>query len=152
MLADDSWLWGGKLANIEQTIRVGVRSEHSETRTSEMPKFGVDQVLTPEQISDVADYVMSLSGTAVDPTAADRGATLFAENCAACHAEKGEGNQEQGAPALNDSIWLYGGDREAVIAQITGPKHGVMPTWEGRLSDNWIKMLTIYVHSLGGGQ
>ena len=60
--------------------------------------------------------------------------------------------KDLGGPALNDSIWLYGGDRPGVVAQISRPKHGVMPTWEGRLSDNWIKMLTVYVHSLGGGQ
>jgi len=151
-LADDSWLWGGTLADIEHTIRVGVRSSHAETRVSEMPKFGADQVLTPEQIGDVADYVLSLSGTAADPAVIERGATVFAENCAACHAEKGEGMKDLGAPALNDSIWLYGGDRSAIVAQVTRPRHGVMPTWEGRLSDNWIKMLTVYVHSLGGGQ
>ena len=152
ILADDSWLWGGKLSDIERTIRYGIRSGHAETRTSEMPRFGADQVLTPEQISDVADYVLSLSGTTVDPAIRDRGATVFAENCAACHGDKGQGSQELGAPALNDSIWLYGGDRPSVVAQITRPRHGVMPAWEGRLSDNWIKMLAVYVHSLGGGQ
>ena len=151
-LADDSWLWGGTLADIEQTIRVGIRSSHAETRTSEMPKFGADEVLAPEQISDVAGYVLSLSGTTTDQAAADRGATVFAENCASCHGDKGQGMQELGAPSLNDSIWLYGGDRQSIIAQVTRPKHGVMPTWEGRLSDYWIKMLTVYVHSLGGGQ
>jgi len=27
-----------------------------------------------------------------------------------------------------------------------------MPAWQGRLSDERIKMVTIYVHSLSGGQ
>jgi cytochrome c oxidase cbb3-type subunit III len=63
-LADDSWLWGGKLADIEQTIRYGIRSGHAETRTSEMPKFGADEVLTPGQISDLADYPRSSLRTA----------------------------------------------------------------------------------------
>lgn len=152
VLADDSWLWGGKLSDIEHTIRVGIRSTHAETHTSEMPKFGVDQVLTPEQISDVADYVLSLSGGPHDHEAASRGAPIFMENCVACHGDKGQGNQELGAPALNDSIWMYGGDHQSIVAQVTHPRHGVMPTWEGRLNDNWIKMLTVYVHSLSGGQ
>jgi cytochrome c oxidase cbb3-type subunit 3 len=152
ILADDSWLWGGKLADIEHTIRVGVRSTHADTRISEMPKFGTDQVLTPEQISDVADYVLTLSGGTADAAAAARGAPLYAENCVACHGDKGQGNQELGAPALNDSIWMYGSDHQSIVTQITRPKQGVMPTWEGRLSDNWIKMLTVYVHSLSGGQ
>lgn len=51
VLADDSWLWGGGLADIERTIRYGVRSSHPETRTSEMPRFGADQILTAEQTS-----------------------------------------------------------------------------------------------------
>ena len=152
ILADDSWLWGGKLADIERTIRVGVRSTHADTRISEMPKFGTDQVLTPEQISDVADYVLTLSGGTADVAAAARGAPLYAENCVACHGDKGQGNQELGAPALNDSIWMYGSDHQSIAAQITRPKQGVMPTWEGRLTDNQIKMLTVYVHSLSGGQ
>jgi cytochrome c oxidase cbb3-type subunit 3 len=152
VLADDSWLWGGKLSDIEHTIRVGVRSTHPDTRTSEMPKFGTDQILTPEQVSDVADYVLSLSGAAHDDAAATRGAPIFAENCVACHGDKGQGNQELGGPALNDSIWMYGGDHQSIVAQVARPRHGVMPTWEGRLNDNWIKMLTVYVHSLSGGQ
>lgn len=152
VLADDSWMWGGELADIERTIRYGVRSGHAETRTSEMPRFGADQILTSEQASEVADYVLSLSGTTVDSAIAARGQSVFAENCAACHGEKGEGLMELGAPALNDSIWLYGGDRASVVAQVTRPRHGVMPAWEGRLSDNWIKMLAVYVHSLSGGE
>lgn len=152
VLADDSWLWGGDLANIEKTIRYGIRSTHPETRVSEMPRFGADQILEPAQIADVADFTLSLSGSQVDPGAMERGAAIFAENCVACHGDKGQGNIELGAPALNDAIWQYGGDRDAVIAQITLPKQGVMPAWQGRISDDWVKMVAIYVHNLGGGQ
>jgi cytochrome c oxidase cbb3-type subunit 3 len=152
VLADDSWLWGGDLANIEKTIQFGIRSEHANTRVSEMPRFGADQVLEPAQIEDVTDFTLSLSGTEVDPAAKERGAALFTDNCVACHGEQGQGNMELGAPALNDTIWQYGGDRAAVIAQITLPKQGVMPAWQGRISDDWVKMVAIYVHNLGGGQ
>ena len=38
------------------------------------------------------------------------------------------------------------------VAQIRQPRHGVMPAWIGRLPPETIKMLTVYVHSLGGGQ
>ena len=72
--------------------------------------------------------------------------------CAACHGEAGEGLRELGAPNLSDSIWLYGDTAEAVAAQIEAPRHGVMPAWQGRLDDTTIKMLTVYVHSLGGGE
>ncbi len=60
---------------------------------------------------------------------------------------------ELGAPALNDTIWQYGGGtRDGIIAQVTLPRQGVMPAWQGRIRDDWIKMVTIYVHNLGGGQ
>jgi cytochrome c oxidase cbb3-type subunit 3 len=152
VLADDSWLWGGDLANIEKTIRHGIRSTDPDTRVSDMPRFGADEILPPDQIADVTEYVLSLSGGEFDAAAKERGATVFADNCVACHGEQGQGNIELGAPALNDTIWQYGGSREEIVAQIHLPKQGVMPPWQGRISEDWIKMVAIYVHNLGGGQ
>ena len=149
-LADDVWLWGGTLEDIHQTISYGVRFDHEETRFSEMPAFR--DVLGPQEIGDVAEYVLSLTGNAEDPAVAERGAQVFADNCAACHGEAGEGTAEMGAPNLTSAIWLYGGHKEQVVAQIRSPRHGVMPAWIGRLPSETIKMLTVYVHSLGGGQ
>ncbi len=151
-LADDSWLWGGTLDAIHQTITYGIRNGNDNARTSEMPAFGADQLLTREQINDVAEYVLSLSGRADDAEAAKRGAAVFAEQCAACHGDDGKGNQELGAPNLTDQIWLYGGTKADIVAQIFRPRMGVMPVWSERLDPDTIKILTVYVHSLGGGQ
>jgi len=116
-----------------------------------MPKFGVDQLLTADQIDAVTDYVLSLSA-GVGATATGNGRASFAENCAACHGEAGRGMTEVGGPNLADGIWLYGGSREAVRAQISNPKHGVMPAWTARLDDVALKMVSVYVHALGGGK
>ena len=151
-LADDAWLWGGTLEAIEQTILHGVRSADPDTRVNEMPAFGALQLLSREQIDDVADYVLGLSGAAHDQAAAQRGAPIFAEQCAACHGEDGKGIEDLGGPSLADQIWLYGGDRASIVAQIYRPRHGVMPAWAGRLSPATIKSLAVYVHALGGGQ
>jgi len=151
-LADDDWLWGGTLEDIQRTITHGVRNGGEEARDSQMPRFGVDQVLTREQITDVTQYVLSLSGRAEDTEAAARGEAVFVENCVACHGEGGVGMPELGAPALNDAIWLYGDDAAGIAAQIHNPRHGVMPAFGGRLDETTIKMLTLYVHSLGGGR
>ncbi|HVO04926.1 MAG TPA: cytochrome-c oxidase, cbb3-type subunit III [Candidatus Cybelea sp.] len=152
VLADDDWIWGGSLAAIEQTIRHGIRSPDADTRNNQMPRFGADGVLNGEQIGDVANYVLSLSGGKVDQASADKGKQIYADNCVACHGDQGQGNPDLGAPKLTDSIWLYGGDEKSIVAQITKPRQGVMPNWQGRLTDSQIKMLAVYVHSLGGGQ
>jgi cytochrome c oxidase cbb3-type subunit 3 len=149
-LQDDDWLWGGKLEDIAKTITVGVRSTSEETRTNVMPNFGKDGILEKKQIEAIADYVLSLSDPKVKAT--DEAKQLFADNCASCHGDNGVGNAELGGPNLSDKIWLYGGSRDQIIAQITQPKMGVMPTWGGRLSESTIKSLAVWVHSQGGGK
>jgi cytochrome c oxidase cbb3-type subunit III len=151
-LADDVWIWGGKLADIEKTIRFGVRSGHDSGRAGIMPNFGVDKVLKGPEIEDVAEYVLAYTGRSRDKASAERGGKVFAENCVACHGEKGAGNLEFGAPPLNTRIFLYGGNKADVVRQVTKPQHGVMPAWADRLDDETIKMLTLYVHALGGGK
>ncbi|GJM02956.1 MAG: Cbb3-type cytochrome c oxidase subunit [Rhodomicrobium sp.] len=150
-LNDDDWLWGGSLETIHQTILHGIRYEQDDdTRLSQMPAFGTDELLTPAEIDAVADYVISLSKAETPP--GGEGADLFAANCASCHGENGGGNPEMGAPALNDQIWLYGGSKETVVESITKSRRAVMPAWAARLDAATIKQLAIYVHGLGGGQ
>jgi len=152
-LNDDDWLWGGTLAQIEQTIRHGARTDDSEARQSIMPAFGRDGILKREEIATVADYVRSLSRLPV-PAEANLalGAKLFADNCAACHGADGKGNRELGAPNLSDPIWLFGADKPTIMDVIVNGRGGVMPAWAGRLDDSTIKALAVYVHALGGGE
>jgi cytochrome c oxidase cbb3-type subunit 3 len=152
-LADDDWIWGGSLEAIQHTIRHGIRANESDDqRQSIMPRFGADGLLTRAQIDDVAEHVLSFTNRATDQAAASRGAVLFAENCVACHGDRGEGNREVGALRLNDQVWLYGGSKRDIVASIANPRMGVMPAWQGRLDPAMVNMLTVYVHSLGGGE
>jgi cytochrome c oxidase cbb3-type subunit 3 len=151
-LNDDKWLWGGKLDEIYDTIRFGIRSGHGRTRDSQMPRFGIDKLLEPAQINDVAEFVLSLSGKSADRAAAERGQPVFAEQCSACHGDKGAGKLDVGAPSLVDGIWLYGGNKSAIVESIRTGRGGVMPAWESRLDPVTLKALAVYVHSLGGGQ
>lgn len=146
-LNDDDWLWGGDLESIYHTLKVGVRAADDDTRNSQMPAFG--PMLSKEEIAGVAEHVLSLSG---GKGGSERGAAVYTQNCASCHGENGRGNRELGAPNLADAIWLYGGDKASIMQQVTNPRHGVMPAWQSRLPDETIKALTIYVHSLGGGE
>ena len=151
-LADDDWLWGGDLAAIHTTITHGIRNQDSdEARLSMMPVFG-NGILTPAQISDVTEYVLALSERSTNPEATTRGATLFTENCTACHGDAGRGNPEFGAPNLTDRIWLHGAERSQIQASITRPRMGVMPAFNQRLDPAVVNMLAVYVHSLGGGR
>lgn len=153
-LNDDDWLWGGSLAAIQTTLQHGIRfSGDSDTRISQMPAFGRDKVLNPEQIRAVASHVRAIAGLPTEPKAnVAEGQKLFGEYCAACHGPAGKGNQELGAPNLADSISLYGMDLALLTETIANSRNGVMPAWSSRLDPTTIKALTIYVHSLGGGQ
>ncbi|MEO1102372.1 MAG: cytochrome-c oxidase, cbb3-type subunit III [Pseudomonadota bacterium] len=151
-LNDDAWLWGGTLDDIYFTISHGVRNaDDPQARNSAMPAYGELGILDRDQISDVAHYVLSLSGTDDDPEAAERGSETYATQCAACHAPDGGGNTVLGAPRLNDAIWLYGGTHDQVMAQIANPRLGVMPPWTERFDEATRKKLSVFVHSRGGG-
>ena len=152
-LLDDDWLWGGTLDDIVLTVSHGIRNTTDpDARYSEMPAFGRDELLEPAQIDAVVQYVMSLSGAAEDPALVAEGQTIFADNCASCHGENGQGDRAQGAPNLTDAIWLYGGDKETLTETVTNARFGVMPAWAGRLSESDIRSVAVYVHGLGGGE
>jgi len=150
-LLDDDWLWGGDMDNIVHTVAHGIRNEtDGDARYSEMPAYG--EIFEDQEINDVVEYVVSLSSTEFDPELAARGSLLFADNCSACHGEAAEGNIDMGAPNLGDAIWLYGGDRETVYESVRYSRFGVMPAWGQRISDADVRAVSVYVHSLGGGE
>lgn len=154
-LADDDWLWGGDIDAIYTTIKHGIRSnDDGDTRISDMPRFGVDELLEAEQINQVVEHVLKISGQEYDAALEAEGAIVFADNCASCHGEQGEGMQALGAPTLNDQIWLYGGSRDDIHYTVVNARSGVMPSWSATdyLSEADIRAVASYVHSLGGGQ
>lgn len=150
-LLDDAWLWGGDIENIHYTISHGIRNEQDDdARYSEMPQFG--EILEEEEIAQVVEHVLAISNQEHDAELAAAGATVFEDNCSACHGEAGMGDREQGAPNLTDAVWLYGGDRDTLIESVTYSRFGVMPPWANRLSEADIRAVSLYVHQLGGGE
>ena len=147
-LNDDDWIWGGDIEAIEYTLTHGIRWEGSDaTRVSYMPAFG--GVFDQNQLDALVAHVKSLSDSGQGSQA---GAALFETNCSACHEASGSGDRIQGAPALNDAIWLYGDSEASIRQQIANPRHGVMPGWSDKLDPVTIKMLAAYVHPRGGGE
>lgn len=150
-LSDDSWMWGGSPEAVAETIRVGINSQHPETRISAMPAFGADGMLGRQAIRDVVTYVRSLSGLEgedVDETALDRGEKVYAQNCVTCHGEDGTGLAQTGGPDLTDDYWIYGRDRQSIYSVVYDSRQGQMPQWESRLPPVERKILTLYVLGL----
>ena len=132
-------------------------SRDQECRSREPPE--PDAGLRPRgaapaaDIYNVAAYVRSLSGLEAPPGAdIAAGGKVFAANCVTCHGENAKGNRELGAPNLTDPVWAYGSSQEAVVQTITFARNSSMPAWGERLDPTTIKALTLYVHSLGGGE
>ncbi|MQX61668.1 cytochrome-c oxidase, cbb3-type subunit III [Sinorhizobium meliloti] len=152
-LTDDDWLWGGGPEDIAQTLRVGINTRHPESRVAQMPSFGRDQMLERNQVRDVAAYVYSLTNPGYSrPENIGRieaGREVFLTTCAACHGEDARGSREVGAPNLTDAYWIYGGTMQGIIESVHGGRQGHMPTWDERLTPAEIKILALYVNSLG---
>jgi len=140
-LTDNDWLYGGTHETIVQTIGGG--------RNGVMPPMAA-AVGGPEDVKNVANYVLSLSGSPHNSIAAQLGKAKFGA-CAACHGPDGKGNQALGAPNLTDKIWLHGWGEDAVIAMINNGKNNVMPAHASRLSAEQVHVLGAYVWSLSQG-
>jgi cytochrome c oxidase cbb3-type subunit III len=138
-LTDADWLGGdGSLAYIQKTI--------SEGRQGMMPPMAA-AVGGPEDVKNVANYVLSLSGSAHNNIAAQLGKAKFGA-CAACHGPEGKGTPAMGAPNLTDKVWLHGWGEDAIIAMVNGGKVNVMPQHASRLTPEQIRVLGAYVWSL----
>ena len=152
-LLDDEWMWGGTMDDIIQTVTYGIRNEEfPDARYSEMPSFGRDELLTADQINEVVQHVLALSGQPHDAALASAGEQVFLDNCASCHGDNGAGDTFVGAPALNNAIWLYGGTEADIRATVTNAHFGIMPGFANRLPEAQIRAVAAYVHQLGGGQ
>jgi len=141
-LTDADWLYGGAPEQIVQTITNG--------RHGIMPPMAA-AVGSAQEVEQVAQYVLSLSGGSSDPVKAELGKAKFA-SCAACHGSNGQGNQALGAPNLTDRVWLHGGGLQNVIAMINNGKDNQMPHFEGKLTDGQIHVLAAYVLGLSEGK
>jgi len=137
-LTDNDWLWGGDAEAIKTTITNG--------RQGMMPPMAA-AVGTPEDVVNVANYVLSLSGSPHDSVKATLGKPKFAA-CAACHGSEGKGNPTLGAPNLTDNTWLHGWGVDAVVKMINEGKTNVMPAQNVKLTEQQIHVLTGYVMSL----
>jgi len=137
-LTDNDWLYGGKPENIIESITKG--------RIGQMPVMSA-AVGSSDDVKNVANYVLSLSGSPHDSVRANLGKPKFAV-CSACHGADGKGNQTIGAPNLTDNIWLHGYGEAAIINMVNNGKVNQMPAQGGKFSEAQIRVLAAYVWSL----
>jgi len=137
-LTDGDWLDGSGPEYIHKTIVEG--------RQGMMPPMGA-AVGTPDDVRNVANYVLSLSSSPHNSVAAQLGKAKFAA-CAACHGPDGKGNQALGAPNLTDKTWLHGWGEEAIVAMVNQGKTNVMPAQGPRFTPEQVNVLTAYVWNL----
>jgi cytochrome c oxidase cbb3-type subunit 3 len=137
-LTDNDWLHGGTPEKIGETLHKG--------RVGNMPPMAA-AVGTADDVKNVANYVLSLSGSPHDSVRANLGKEKFVV-CAACHGADGKGMQAVGSANLTDNIWLHGFGENAVIAMVNNGKVNVMPAQEGKLTDAQIHVLASYVWGL----
>ena len=137
-LADSDWLWGSGHDVVKETIAKG--------RNGVMPPMAA-ALGGPEDVRNVAHYVLSLSDSAHDTVAASLGKPKFAA-CAGCHGANGKGNSALGAPNLTDKVWLHGWGEQAIVNIITNGKNNAMPAQAARLTPEQVHVLAAYVISL----
>ncbi len=137
-LTDTDWLHGGSPEKIKETITLG--------RRAQMPPMAA-AVGSADDVKNVANYVLSLSGSPHDSLRAQLGKAKFTA-CAACHGVDGKGNQAVGAPNLTDDIWLHGWGEQAVMNMVNNGKINEMPAQAAKLTEAQIHVLTAYVWGL----
>lgn len=137
-LTDNDWLYGNAPETLLTTIGAG--------RMGVMP--GWQAALTDAGVEEVVAYVQSLSGSAARQDLVQAGAARYAMFCVACHGADARGNPVLAAPNLADTIWLYGGDVDALRVSIGAGRQGQMPAHEALLGKDRVRLMAAYVLSL----
>jgi cytochrome c oxidase cbb3-type subunit 3 len=152
-LTDQVWLYDfGGVGDIERTILYGIRSGHAKARNiTDMPALGRTMQLSPDEVSDAANFVISITRPqGIDQASIARGSKIFQGKgvCYDCHSADAAGNPDYGAPAFSDTDWIYGGDYKSVYDSIYSGRHGLCPAWIDKLKPQVIRALAVYIHQV----
>jgi cytochrome c oxidase cbb3-type subunit 3 len=151
-----AWIYDfGRVSDIERTILYGIRSGNAKGRnTTDMPAMGITHKLTPQEIADVAAYVLSLSVKGGESGAIARGAAIYQGKgeCFDCHGADAAGNIDWGVPSLTDGARLYGNTLASITASIHDGRHGMCPAWIGVLDPATIRALALLLHDAALGK
>lgn len=161
-LTDNRWLLGGedidtfimKASDVEYTILHGIRADDPKSRNwPAMPARGVGNSLDAVEILAVTNYVLKLSGQKYDPLQIKEGKETYEVEggCYDCHTMQGWGDTAIGAADLTrPRTWLFGNDREAIIATVTNGRATSSPAFVKTLTLAEARVLAVYVLSKAG--
>jgi cytochrome c oxidase cbb3-type subunit 3 len=173
-LSDPDWMFSGdhlqtggvvKLpSDVEWTVLYGIRNDHQKSRgleadmvaylpenrnANDTKSYGNQRFITDQEIDEVVEYVMQISGQQVtDRAKAERGRVLFLDraNCFDCHGDDGTGNPALGSANLTrPDLYLFGSDRTAIVETVQHGRRGSMPAFEGKLKPEEIKAVSVFV-------
>jgi cytochrome c oxidase cbb3-type subunit III len=162
-LRDADWLYGsGRVIEIEKIVLHGIRAGDSKGwDLASMPAFATPRPyekyktdpLTPDEISDVTEFLYSLRHPDADAAGAVRGRRVYGGQsrglCWDCHSANAQGDPAIGAPNLTDAIWLYGnGTRQSIYKSVAHGRKGHCPAWIGKLPFETIRAIALYTYSL----
>ncbi len=142
-LRDTDWLWGNSPETIKQTILDG--------RRGMMPAWA-GPLGGEAGVTNMTEYVLSLSGRKHDAAAATAGQAQFNIFCVACHGADGKGNPALGAPNLTDKTWLHGASSVRIAESIGKGRQGHMPAHRNFLGDAKVHLIAAYVYGLAKDQ
>ncbi len=148
-LVDSSWLYSNDLVSLEQIVLYGIRSGHPRSHNlADMPALGRLGVINDEQIEDIVQYVLNISGQRADAARAEQGRQLFygKGNCYDCHGGDARGVSEYGTPSLVANVWIYGGDHDSLFSSIANGRHGLCPSRAQTLTPLQVRALAVSLH------
>lgn len=153
-LTDSVWLYGsGTVSDIETTILYGIRSGHPKSHNlTDMPALGRIGQISKDEVRDVVEYLLFISGQPHDETAIERGRRIYNNQgvCYDCHAADAYGVSDYGTPGLTGrgGAWIYGGDRNTLYKSVFDGRHGLCPYWINKLSFAQIRALAVYLYEV----
>ncbi len=78
------------------------------------------------------------------------GGTVFKSRCTGCHGSDGKGKAAIGTPDFTSAKTQSSISDGDIIETISNGRKGtIMPSWKGKLSDEEIAAVAIYLRSLG---
>ena len=120
-----------------------------QTQLQEVQKDLATLKLKQEKSSGPNESEEAFKAFASSPENIGNGKAVFSAKCAPCHGPEGQGTI---GPNLTDDYWIHGKGTHVDIAAVikTGVPDKGMPPWEGQLSAQELKQVTVFVASLGG--